>query len=66
MFLIFVQGLTVNKDADIHSYIITKLEQNQHLTMQAVAEEYQKTINLQHDASKTEEKIVLRFNRIDK
>ncbi|XP_029641312.1 uncharacterized protein LOC115216253 [Octopus sinensis] len=51
--LIFVQGLMANKDAEIHAQILTKLEQeDQNLSLHAVAEECQRIINLRQDVKK--------------
>lgn len=54
--LIFLQELTARKDADhIYPHILTKIEKDQKLTLQAVAEECLRVINLRHDTDKTEE-----------
>ena len=44
--LVFVQGLTSNKDTEIRSRILTKLEMDSKLTLQKIAEEYQRMVNL--------------------
>ena len=47
--LIFVQGLTSNKDEVIRSKILTMLEQDTEKTLQKVSEECQKLINIRLD-----------------
>lgn len=47
---------TARKDANKRSHILTKLEQDQKITLQAMAEECQRIITLRHDMNKTEEK----------
>lgn len=46
--LIFVQGLTAKGDAEIRARILTKLEQNQKLTLQEISDEFQIILNLRH------------------
>lgn len=50
------QGLTASKDADIYFWRLTKLQQEQKLTLQVVTEECKKIINLRHDTDKIENK----------
>ena len=57
--LIFVQGLTVPKDTEIRSHLLSKLEQDSKLTLQNNTEECQQIINLYHDTAKIEERDVL-------
>ena len=40
-YLTFVQGLMAESDLEIQSHILSKLEANSKLTLQAVAEEYE-------------------------
>ena len=47
--LIFVQGLTSNKDKVIRSKILTILEQDTEITLQKVSEECQKLINIRRN-----------------
>ena len=54
--LIFVQGLTSNKDKVIWSKISTMLEQDTEITLQKVSEECQKLFNIRQDNICTEEK----------
>ena len=56
-YLIFVQGLTVAKDKDIHSKILTIKEQDQEITLQKVTEECQMLIDVKQDNTRIEEKI---------
>ena len=56
--LIFVQGLTSNKDKVIWSKILTMLEQDTEITLQKVSEECQKLINIKQDNICIEEKML--------
>ena len=56
--LIFVQGLTSNKDKVIWSKILTMLEQDMEITLQKVLEECHKLINIRRDNICIEEKNV--------
>ena len=49
--LIFVQGLTAPKDAEIRSRLLTKLEQDQKITLQNLVEECQHILNLRADTA---------------
>ena len=62
--LIFVQGLTSNKDKVIRSKILTMLEQDTEITLQKVLEECQKLINIRWDNIRIEEKNVARINKV--
>ena len=62
--LIFVQGLTSNKDKVIRSKILTMLEQDTEMTLQKVSEECQKLINIRWDNICIEEKNVARINKV--
>lgn len=53
---VFVQGLMANKVAEIHTQVLTKVEEGeQNLTLQVVGEMFQSIINLQQDVNKIEE-----------
>ena len=54
--LIFVQGLTALNDPAIRSRLLSKLEQDSKLTLQNIAEECQRIIDLCHGIAKIEEK----------
>lgn len=54
--LIFVQDLTLDKDTEIHSHILTKLKQDPKLTLKKLAEEYQRILNWRHDTAKIQER----------
>ena len=58
---IFVCGLTSNKDAEIWSKILTKLEMASKLTLQKIAEECQRMLNLKQDTARTEERDILQI-----
>ena len=62
--LIFVQGLTSNKDKVIQSKILTILEQDAEITLQKVSEECQKLINIRWDNICIEEKNIDRINKV--
>ena len=62
--LIFVQGLTSNKDKVIQSKILTLLEEDTEITLQKVSEECQKLINIRRDNICIEEKNVARINKV--
>ena len=52
--LIFVQGLTANKDAEIRTRILTSLDRDTNLTLRKVAEECNRIENFRHDTQKIE------------
>ena len=54
--LIFIQGLTAPKDAEIRSRFLTKLEEDQKITLQSFGDERQRILNLRADAAKIEER----------
>ena len=56
--LMFVQGLTAERDSEIQSCILSNLEADLKLRLQAVAEEYERIMNLRHDTAKIQEKDV--------
>ena len=62
--LIFIQGLTSNKNKVIRSKILTILEQDTEITLQKVSEESQKFINIRRDNICIEEKNVARINKV--
>lgn len=55
--LIFIQGLTAKKDAEICARILMKLEQNQKLTLQGISNECQRILNLRYNTEEIEEKM---------
>ena len=52
--LIFIQGLTTPKDAEIRSRLLTKLEQDQKITLQNLTDVCQRILNLRADTAKIE------------
>ena len=54
--LIFVQGLIALKDAEIRSRLLTKLEQDQKTSLQNLADECQRILDLRTDTAKIEKK----------
>ena len=50
--LIFVQGLTTERDSEIQSHILSKLEVYLKITLQAVAEECERIMNVKDDTTK--------------
>ena len=61
--LIFVQGLTAPGDAEIRARLLTKLEQDQKITLQNLAEECQRILNLRSGTAKIEERTFLIFTK---
>ena len=61
--LIFVQGLTALKDAEIRSHLLSKLEKDLKLTLQNIAEECQWIMNLY---CKFEKRDILHLHSIEK
>ena len=53
--LIFVQGLTASTDAEIRPRLLTKLEQDQKITLQNLAYESQRILTFRADTAKIEE-----------
>ena len=53
--LVFVQGLTANRDKDIRSRILNKMEQGPNITLKKITE-CQHMLNIKHDNSTIEEK----------
>ena len=53
--LISVQKLTAERDSDIRSRILLKLETESKLTLQAVAEECERIMNLKNDTAEIQE-----------
>lgn len=47
--LIFNQGLTAEKDAEVRARTLSKLEQNQAVTLQQLSEVCERIVNLMHD-----------------
>ena len=64
--LIFVQEQTAQKDAEIRSRLLSKVEQDSKLTLQNIAEGYQRIIDLRHDAGKIEERDILHIHSAEK
>ena len=56
--LIFVKGLMAERDLEIRSRILSKLEVDLKLTLQVVAEECERIMNLKHDTVKIQERYV--------
>ena len=63
--LVFVQELTASYDKDIRSWILNKMEQELDITLQKIAEECQRTLNIKNDNFATEKKDISRFMRSD-
>ena len=62
--LIFVQGITAPKDSEIRSRLLSKLEQDPQLTVQKIAEECQRIVNLRHDNAKIEERDISHIHTV--
>nr|VZH97093.1 unnamed protein product [Spirometra erinaceieuropaei] len=59
--LMFICGLQSLKDADIRTRLLSKVQQNNSITLQELAAECQMQINLKHDSAMTRE-ITFGFN----
>ena len=53
--LIFVQGLVSNKDADIRGSVLNKLENEPNLTLQQIAEDFERFVKVHQDSKDIEE-----------
>ena len=53
--LIFIQGLTSPSEKEVRTRLLNKLEQDQKITLQSLAEECQHILNLRADTATTEE-----------
>ena len=53
--LIFIQGLTAPTDAEIRLRLLMKLEQDQKITLQNLADECQRILNLRADTAKIDQ-----------
>ena len=57
-------GLTSNKDTEIRSRILTKLEMDSKLTLQNIAEECRHMVNLKLASARTEEKDISQIHSV--
>ena len=62
--LIFLQGLTSMTEKEVHTRLLTKLEQDQKITLQSLAEECQHILNLRTDTAKIKERDVSNIHTI--
>ena len=62
--LIFAQGLTSTKSAEIRRRVLTKLESEPVLTLQKLAEDCQRFINLKKDSKQIEESAIAQIQRV--
>ena len=62
--LIFIQGLTSPPEKDVRIRLLTRLEQDQKITLQSLAEEYQHILDLRADAAKIEERDISNIHTI--
>ena len=62
--LIFIQGLTANKDAEIKSRLLYKLEMDPKLTLQKIAKECQCIVNMKLDTLRIEERDILHVHNV--
>ena len=61
---IFIQGLTSPSEKELHTRLLTKLGQDQKITLQSLAEEYQCILNLRADIAKIKERDILNIHTI--
>ena len=64
--LIFLQGLTSPSEKEVNTRLLTKLEQDQKITLQSLAEECQHSLNLRADTAKIEEWDISNIHSIKK
>ena len=57
-YLIFIQGLTSPCKKEVSTRLLIKLEQDQKITLQSLAEECQRILNLRADTEKIEERVI--------
>ena len=62
--LIFAQGLVSAEDAEVRRQVLTKLEDEQGLTLQKLAEDYQRVISIKYDSKTIEESGVSHIRKI--
>lgn len=60
----FLKGLTLSKDAEMCSRILTKLEQNSKWILQTVEENCQIILNLRHDNENIEGKGIVQVQTV--
>ena len=63
--LIFIQGLTSLSEKEVRTRLLTKLEQDQKVSLQSLAEECQRIFNLRADTAKIEERDILNIHSIN-
>ena len=62
--LIFIHGFTSPSEKEVCTRLLNKLEQNQKITLQSLAEECQRISNLRADTAKIEERDILNIHTI--
>ena len=62
--LIFIQRLTSAFEKEGHTRLLTKLEQDQKIVLQSLAEECQRILNLRADTAKIEERDISNIHTI--
>ena len=62
--LIFIQGLTSPSEKEVRTRLLTKLEQDQKITLQSLAEKCQCILNLGADTAKVEERNISNIHTI--
>ena len=62
--LIFAQGLVSAEDGEVRWQVLTKLENEQGLTLQKLAEHPQRVISVKCDSKKIEESVVVQIRKI--
>ena len=62
--LIFVPGLVSRKDSDMRRRILTKLENEQNMSLQQLADYCQQHVNIKQDSQKIEEAGIANVRRI--
>ena len=54
--MIFIQGLISSSEKEVRRRLLTKLEQDQNITLQSLPEDCQRILNLRADTAKIEER----------
>ena len=63
-YLIFIQGLNSPSEKELRTRRLTKLERDQKITLQSLAEEFQRILNLKADTAKIEEQFISNIHTI--
>ena len=62
--LIFIQGLTSPSEKEVRTRLLTKMEEDQKITLQSLAEECQRILNLRADTANIEKRDISNIHTI--